>query len=333
MDLIDRYVEAVGARLLPARRGEVEAELRAAILDALDGRGVTRASESDVVAVLSELGEPSVVAAAYQPSGQYLIGPELYPLFRHVVGKVLLMVVVVGGLGFAAKLLMGGLIDSSAGVALFDALGFAVRSAVIALVAVVAAFIWMQQTEFRLKRRRRDWDPRTLPAVRAEDRVSRVDSVIGVAVAAIVLVVVEAVGGAAAETVARVPDDLRPVLMHGVIGSVMVLEAALLLSVLTHVVLLVERRWRLHTRVMRLLVDAAVVVAFAWLGLVILDQRATLVGADIADQIVLTLALNALIVAAIVALLAAVRERRAWLMRRDDRKPESTSLESAVVAR
>ena len=81
MELINRYVEAVGSRITAPRRNEIEAELRAAILDALEARNATPDSETDVMAVLAEFGAPEAVAAEYEPSRRYLIGPELYPEF------------------------------------------------------------------------------------------------------------------------------------------------------------------------------------------------------------------------------------------------------------
>jgi hypothetical protein len=152
MELIERYVNAVGERLHISRRSEVEAELRSAILDALEARGALPESEGDVVAVLTALGEPERVAAEYQPSRRYLIGPELYPLIRRVTRVVLVTLVTASTLGFGVSLLLGGMADFRAGVLLMDTLGFALRAAFVAMVVLVAVFAWLQRGEVRLPR-------------------------------------------------------------------------------------------------------------------------------------------------------------------------------------
>ncbi len=109
----------------PSRRADVEAELRASILDALEARGASPESEDDVVAVLSQLGEPERMADQYQPNRRYLIGPELFPLFKRVM-RVLLVTVVTGStLGVVVSLLLGGLANIQAGVLLVQMLTLA----------------------------------------------------------------------------------------------------------------------------------------------------------------------------------------------------------------
>ena len=154
MDLIERYVEAVTARLRPKRRGEVERELRASILDALEARGGSPDSETDVAAVLAELGEPSVVAAGYEPGSQYLIGPELYPLFRRVVRVTLATLVGASAVAFAVALLLGGLAEFRAGELLEDTLEFAIGAAVVAVVVIVGVFAWLQRSEVSVPARK-----------------------------------------------------------------------------------------------------------------------------------------------------------------------------------
>lgn len=77
--LTDRYV-ADTLRSVPQKsRGEIERELRASIGDALEARlarGESR--EAAEVAVLTELGDPSKLAAEYSGPPRYLIGPNVY---------------------------------------------------------------------------------------------------------------------------------------------------------------------------------------------------------------------------------------------------------------
>lgn len=87
MELIDRYLYAVG-RYLPAdRRDDILAELRANILASVEdrqeelGRALT---QDEVESILKQHGHPMVVAARYWPQ-QYLIGPTVFPYYWHVM--------------------------------------------------------------------------------------------------------------------------------------------------------------------------------------------------------------------------------------------------------
>ena len=88
MELIERYVNDVGRRLPKKQRDEVRRELRSALLDAVEP-SEGEPSEADVVAALTRMGPPETVAASYRPADQYLIGPELYPDFKRVLGIVM----------------------------------------------------------------------------------------------------------------------------------------------------------------------------------------------------------------------------------------------------
>ena len=83
MDLIDRYLAAVGVLLPQAQKADIIAELRDVLLnrreekEATLGRPLTR-SENE--ALLKDFGNPLTVAGRYGRQ-QYLIGPELYPIY------------------------------------------------------------------------------------------------------------------------------------------------------------------------------------------------------------------------------------------------------------
>jgi hypothetical protein len=94
MDLIERYLAAVGFLLPRRQRDDITAELREALLarredkEAETGHPITRGEEDDL---LRAFGHPLVVAARYGRQ-QYLIGPELYPIYVFAL-KVLLAII------------------------------------------------------------------------------------------------------------------------------------------------------------------------------------------------------------------------------------------------
>jgi len=313
MDLIERYLEAVTAKLRPKRRGEVERELRASILDALEARGGSPESEADVAAVLADLGEPSRVAASYEPGQQYLVGPELYPLFRRVVGVTLLTLVGASTLWFAVAL--SGQAEFRAGDLLKDTLETALGAAVLAVVVIVGVFAWLQRSEVDVSARGRPgepWDPRSLPALRGPERASRFDSVVGLVATAIALVILGGIGQAAEEALTVAAAGVRPILRHAVLQGVMLLQAAAAVSAVAHAVALMQGRWRPYTRAMRLAADALAVFVFVRAPVELLVHRAALLEADLPRDFVLSLVLTSIVVGAIGTALIVGMSVRAW---------------------
>ena len=92
-DLIDRYV-LTAVRYVPEKqRADIDRELRASIDDAVDARiesGADRVTAID--ATLRELGDPRRLADQYADRPQYLLGPEVYPIWRQIM-KMLFTIV------------------------------------------------------------------------------------------------------------------------------------------------------------------------------------------------------------------------------------------------
>jgi hypothetical protein len=117
--LTERYAAAVLRGIPERQRADVDRELTSSIADAVEDRvagGEARAAaERDVI---EGLGEPSRLAASYSGRPLHLIGPELFPVYRHVlvmllsislpiVALVLAGVTIAGGGGYADALLAG----------------------------------------------------------------------------------------------------------------------------------------------------------------------------------------------------------------------------------
>ncbi|WP_435742828.1 permease prefix domain 1-containing protein [Microbacterium sp. PMB16] len=91
--LTERYISATIRSLSPDAQHDVRAELEASIADAIEARleqGETRSAAER--AVLTELGDPGVLAAGYADRPLYLLGPRFYLTWWRVL-KVLLMTV------------------------------------------------------------------------------------------------------------------------------------------------------------------------------------------------------------------------------------------------
>ena len=83
MELLDRYLAAIGRELPKRQAPDITAELRDTLLSRIEekeealGRPL---SPAEVKALLIEFGHPLVVASRYRKT-QHLIGPELYPFW------------------------------------------------------------------------------------------------------------------------------------------------------------------------------------------------------------------------------------------------------------
>lgn len=91
-EYIERYLYEVGRRLSGKQREDIIKELRSLIQDAIEakvGKGRTPTQE-DISAVLKEMGSPAEVAARYSDWPQYVVGPELFPIYR-----IFLMVILI----------------------------------------------------------------------------------------------------------------------------------------------------------------------------------------------------------------------------------------------
>ena len=109
MTWTDRYLAAVLRSIPEPKRADVERELRSSIEDGIEER--VAAGEDRVVAervVLEDLGDPAQLAAAYTGQPTYLVGPELFPLYRRFIPRLIAVAVPIAGLVMLAVKLAGG---------------------------------------------------------------------------------------------------------------------------------------------------------------------------------------------------------------------------------
>jgi hypothetical protein len=170
MDLLERYLQAIGQYLPVATRQDTLAELRANLLEQMDARAeeLGRAlGPRDVAAMLKAHGKPETVALRYLPQ-RSLIGPALYPFYMLTLSRLLVLVAFVSVLVKAIQL------ATSPAVAWGHALGgFALgllSSLTITAVMITAVFAAIEWMGGRAKSapRRSEWEPEKLPGVRSE---------------------------------------------------------------------------------------------------------------------------------------------------------------------
>jgi hypothetical protein len=162
MDLLDRYLAAIGRELPEAQRADITAELRDVLMNRIEekeaelGRPLERRELEDV---LRDYGHPLVVAGRYR-GRQHLIGPEIYPFWWKALKVTLAWVagvyVVLAVLGLIAQTdteVVTRHVESSLPGTLVFTFG---------VVTLVAAFM----ERYGKRQWLTSWRPRDLPPVR-----------------------------------------------------------------------------------------------------------------------------------------------------------------------
>jgi hypothetical protein len=165
MNLLNRYLQAVGRCLPKARRDDIVEELRVNMLSQIEdreeelGRSLT---ESELVRLLQDHGNPMIVAGRYREAnlglafGIQLIGPELFPFYKMILG-----------INFAITfVLVAGLFPVLAHV-MHEPFTLAriLTPLVAQFCAVTLVFIALERGKGHVVNR---WDPGKLPALKAD---------------------------------------------------------------------------------------------------------------------------------------------------------------------
>jgi hypothetical protein len=244
MELIDRYVYEVGRYLPRKNRGDIQAELRSLLSDTLDARVEGEAGEEDVVALLKEFGPPAKIAASYRPESQYLVGPELFPTFRSVVGIALLVMVVVHAVLFGVTLFTDPDILKA-----LDVLSGFIGSALSVLGAIVAVFYGLQYFDVRLAKPSEEWEPRELPVIDVKNEISRGGTLFDIALSLVIL----AAALVFPSYIGVVVSPGTPILTDPVITShIPLIAAALIVGLIVDITLLWRGRWQTGTRLAKM---------------------------------------------------------------------------------
>ncbi|MEN0037833.1 MAG: hypothetical protein AAGC78_12240 [Cellvibrio sp.] len=110
MELIDRYIYAVGQGLPESRRDEITRELRANILDKLEAISEEQGrapNDAEVAEVLKALGHPQKVAGSFS-TAQQLVSAELFPVYKRSLHYGLILVFILALIQLGVHLLNSG---------------------------------------------------------------------------------------------------------------------------------------------------------------------------------------------------------------------------------
>jgi hypothetical protein len=177
--LINRYLHDVTKRLPEKLRADVERELRSNIEDMLPDDP----AEEDVVRVLTELGSPAKLAAAYRPNPRYLISPQLFDDYLTVLKIVAVtLAAILAALG-VFRLIFANELGANAVETIAEVLTSFISGAV---TGIVHAFFWVTLIfaifEYvNVKKQKDEWTPKNLPDIPVSTSavIKRSDAVAG----------------------------------------------------------------------------------------------------------------------------------------------------------
>lgn len=288
MDLIERYVNEVGRKLPRKGREDIKAELRSTLRDMADDRYKGQASEDDLVELLKEFGSPQKVAASYRSAGQHLIGPELYPYFRMIVGLVLLALTIGFLTSFAVSFIFGDTEPAEFGQALLDMITSIFQAYLSGIASVVIVFALLQHLggnylEIKFEDdEAKDWEPRRLPKARDIDLVNRFESTAAIAAGLVFLVLINLFADRIGIVISWGDEPMFTNILQ---DNLVWLNIAMVAGILLNILLLFQGRWHIYSRLAKAALDLYWIFVVSQIVSSLAAEKAAMVAAGITEPL------------------------------------------------
>lgn len=192
VDLIERYVAAVGRELPKKMRDDVENELRSSLLDMLEDRlrqGADRSEEQVALELLGSMDAPKRMAERYSGS-RSLIGPRIYPAFVVTVriAMIVLGVIYLAGVLVGINALPRGQVLAQFGESLVGL----IVSALSSLGGMVLLFVLLERVAIGGDDQpNAKWDPKALPTAIGSNLVRPFSAVMKIVYALALIVLLD----------------------------------------------------------------------------------------------------------------------------------------------
>lgn len=259
MELIKRYLFAVGKRVPGKQREDIEKELESAIFDMLEDKFGKKSEYDDkeIEEVLKLFGPPWEVAMGYQKNPGHLIGPELintyYLVIKIVSGAVTLGLLVSFIVGlFQPELTVGkffleflGLIPSLI-TGVVTAIGF---------VTVIFFLIERNAPGYRVKdiMASNEWKPKDLPKVpNKKEKITIGESVVGIVFTIIGIIIfnffAEKLGVYYTDSFGEPWKFVRIFSLEAITTYLPFWNAVWIIGLIFQIFCLIQREWNVKTR-------------------------------------------------------------------------------------
>ena len=176
MNILNVYLDETRQHLPLNNRDDIIAEIRSVLLDMIEERNPNPGStpdEATIKAVLSEFGSPRKVAHQYT-THQYLIGPQIFPVYLQVLKIVLIVVAALNIFGVIIAIVSGSATDNGFFISVLETVGGLFSSLFTAFGIVTLSFVLIerfapQELQAEIEE---DWSPDDLKKVEDKQRVS-----------------------------------------------------------------------------------------------------------------------------------------------------------------
>lgn len=252
-ELTERYLQAAIAGLPTSTQDDVRTELTALILDATEARTEQGVDPVEAErAVLTELGDPAILAAEYADRPLQLIGPRFYLTWKRLLILLLWIVPPVALVGVAIS---QALVGAPMGALIGESLGVALSTAVHVAFWVTVVFAVLERTGAQTGV---EWDVDQLPELQSSG-TTRTDTIASVVLAGVfsAALIWDQLRGAVrleGESLSLLNPELWPT-------WILALVALLVLEVALAVVVLIRGRW---TGMLAALNTALAVAFISW---------------------------------------------------------------------
>jgi hypothetical protein len=170
---INRYVYQVSRFLMVKNKEDIEKEIRSLIDDMLETKCQGReATQVELEEVFAELGKPMELAAKYNDSKRYLIGPALFPLYLRVLGYVTIVVVILSFVSMLVSAVKDGVVWNGFG-GIFNA-----ALSAFAMVTIIFGIIEWRGLSLESFG---EADLKLPPVPKKNERISRAEPIAGIA--------------------------------------------------------------------------------------------------------------------------------------------------------
>lgn len=264
MELIDRYLQAVGFWLPKAQKQDIIAELSEDISSQMEEReaGLGRKlNEAEVEVILKQLGSPILVATRYLPQ-QHLIGPLLFPIYALVLKMSWLFYLVPWLIVWICVIsFVPSQRAEDPGTLIVRGLHIIWLMAVYTFAFVTASFALVEKYHLKSGFLEK-WNPRKLPPVRNPNRIKRSSSI--AEIVAYVVITTWWTGLMTSATIvnnAEVRVRLAPVWHYFTWGFLLLIVAGAVLSCAN----LLRPHWTSLRAGIRLVSDCLSIVLWSWL--------------------------------------------------------------------
>jgi hypothetical protein len=176
MELIERYLQAIGQYLPADSRNDILAELRTELLEQMDARAEEWGrplDEADAAAILKVHGRPEAIASRYLPQ-RWLIGPSVFPFYMITLRRSLPLVLLAYAVANAATLMFSAQEGDLAGRIWRAVFGFVPTLFMFwGIVTIVFAVIDYAGTKSAARAHLERWDPLKMPALKPQQSVKQ----------------------------------------------------------------------------------------------------------------------------------------------------------------